>query len=275
MRGYHATATIHYVEDAPESASEIDPEADAGQGAALRDRFERAIRGLGKPKRLGDRKALKSITNNERKERLLTVQQLVNLGMSLEQIADFLPTWGLTLSRSTLYEYLPLLKVPRSYPSSESQQSHHDYYTIRFFIRVAQDAFAAGFQTRKLAKGKSPFDGARFRPDFKWVIGRYLFFLELQLSDLAETRWSVKFRNYLKLREVLGKNFRALFVIDQKGDLAYARRHARNVIERLGGHGRNSLLFIGLKDMKSSANVASDPVWVNAWGEETALLKYL
>lgn len=263
------------VEDHPKPIAEGYPEQHQDGLSTVQERFERAIRGMGKRKPGGKRKALKPITSNERRDRLLTVQELIHLGMSLEQIVDFLPTWGLRLSRSTLYEYLPLLRLPRSYAKSDSQQTHHDYFTLRFFLRIAEDAAAGGFQTRKLAKGKSPFDGARFRPDFKWEIRQYLFFLEMQLSDLAETRWSVKFRNYLKMRETLGRRFAALFVIDQKGDLAYARRHARNVIGRFGGQGRNSLLFISLNDLKGSGNVALDPVWVNAWGEPRALLEHL
>lgn len=237
----------------------------------LRDRFERAVRSKSKTKPPDQRRALKSITNDERRNRLLIVQQLVNLGMSVEQMADFLPTWDLPLSRTTLYEYLNQLKVPRSYCTSEGQQSHHDYYTFRFFMRIAEDAAKAGYRTSQLSKGKAP-EGARFRPDFKWNVGKYLFFLEMQLSDLTETRWSVKYRNYLKLRKTVGRPFRALFVIDQKGDLAYARRYARFLSER---EGRNLFLFIGLQDLKSSANVAVDPVWLSPEGEKQSLLKYL
>ena len=42
------------------------------------DRYCEAIRGMEKPKRAGLRRPLKPISNNEKRERLLIVQQLVN-----------------------------------------------------------------------------------------------------------------------------------------------------------------------------------------------------
>ena len=65
--------------------------------------------------------------------------------------------------------------------------------------------------------------------------------MELQLSDLAETRWTVKFRHYVKLRKALGKQFRALFIVDQNGvryidceggDLPFGRQLVDDVLHR-------------------------------------------
>jgi hypothetical protein len=195
--------------------------------------------------------------------------------MSVEQIADYAPTIALPLSRSTVYEYLNLIKLPRSYKTSEGQQSHHDYYTFRFFIRIAQDAAKSGYRTKKLLKGRLAWEGARFRPDFKFEVQKYLFFMELQLSDLTETRWAVKFANYYRLREVTGRPFRVLFVIDQRRDLAYVRAGARAFLKRKGRADRYLFLFICLDDLKGSANVATDAVWLTPEGGRQSLLQWL
>jgi hypothetical protein len=74
--------------------------------------------------------------------------------MAVEQMVDFLPTWGLKVSRSQVYEYLGQMRLPRYYRRSEREQSHHDYFILRFFIRIAEDVFSAfGLYTRKLCKG--------------------------------------------------------------------------------------------------------------------------
>jgi hypothetical protein len=199
-RWYHA--------DVPtEMDSDGSPDSRTDRGSDLKARFERAIRGLQKPKAGTARRPLSPITIHETKERLFHVEQCARLGMSVEQMADFLPTWDLKLSRSTLYEYLQQLKLPRSYSPSMTGQSHHDYYTLAFFIRIAEDAHLAGHRTRKLLKGKVAWEGARFRPDFKFEVDRYLFFMEMQLSDLTETRWSVKFANYWRLKQESGLRF--------------------------------------------------------------------
>src|SRR4051812_19156284 len=203
--------------------------ADGRDSAA--DRFERVVRGVPKPKTQDGRRPFHGIKDEEKKRRSILVSECVRLGMAVEQIVDFLPTLGLVLSRSQVYEYLSQMKLPRFYKRSEREQSHHDYFTLRFFIRIAQDAARGGDQAGKLMKGMLPFDGFRFRPDFSSRVRQYQFFLELQLSDLTETRWSVKFRHYLKLREA-GVHFRALFVIDQDGDMTYVRRAAREFLKR-------------------------------------------
>jgi hypothetical protein len=114
----------------------------------------------------------------------------------------------------------------------------------------------------------------RFKPDIDWWIGNYQFFMEMQLSDLTETRWTVKFANYYRFRKKGGK-FRALFVIDQQGDMNYARRFAREYLKKMREPTLNLYLFINLDDLKGSANLATDPVWVTPWGEPTTLLAYL
>ncbi len=85
----------------------------ANGDASVADRFERAIRGLQKPKAGPGRRPLQGITIQAKKLRLLTVEQCVYLGMSFEQMLDFLPTWGLPLGRAQLHEYLAEIKLPR------------------------------------------------------------------------------------------------------------------------------------------------------------------
>lgn len=251
---------VQNAESDPDNAPDSLPHMDSG----IRDRYERAIRGLEKPKRIGHHEGLKPLKVDERQRRASLIYSLVTLGMAAEQIVDFLPTWGVALGRSMVYEYLSDMKLPRNYKRAEGSQSHHDYYTFRFFIKIAQDAHAAGMKTSRLMKGKLAWEGMRFRPDFKFELDGYLRFVEMQLSDLTETRWATKFTNYWRLRRLTGVKFRVLFIIDQDGDLAYVRRHAKTFLEKRG-EAISPFLFIRLKDLKGSANVVTDNVWWTPW----------
>lgn len=247
-----------------ESSPDNSPDSLPHVHSAIRDRYEHALRGLEKPKRTGYHPGLKSLTIDERQERASVIHSLVTLGMAAEQIVDFLPTWGISLSRSTVYEYLSEMRLPRYYKRAAGEQSHHDYYTFRFFIKIAQDAHEAGMKTSRLMKGKLAWEGVRFRPDFKFEMDGFLRFIETQLSDITETLWTTKFSNYWRLRKLAGVKFRVLFIIDQKGDMAYVRRHARTFLEKRG-ETISPFLFIRLDDLKGSANVVTDNVWWTPW----------
>lgn len=252
------------MDDTPETEPDNSPDNLPHMDSDIRGRYEHALKGLEKPKRTGYHPGLKSLTIDERQERASMIYSLVTLGMAAEQIVDFLPTWGISLSRSTVYEYLSEMRLPRYYKRAAGEQSHHDYYTFRFFIKIAQDAHAAGMRTSRLMKGKLAWEGMHFRPDFKFEMGKYLRFMEMQLSDLAETRWTTKFSNYWRLKKLTGLKFRVLFIIDQKGDLAYVRRHARLFLEKRK-EDVNLFLFIRLDDLKGSANTVTDKVWWTPW----------
>lgn len=247
-----------------ESSPDNSPDSLPHVHSAIRDRYEHALKGMGKPNRRGHHPGLKPLTIDERQSRAAAIHSLVTLGMAAEQIVDFLPTWGISLSRSTVYDYLSGMRLPRYYKRAEGSQSHHDYYTFRFFIKIAQDAAEAGMRTSRLMKGKLAWEGLRFRPDFKFEMGGLLRFVEMQLSDLAETRWTTKFSNYWRLKKLTGTRFRVLFIIDQEGDLSYVRRHAKLFLERRG-EAVSPFLFIRLKDLKGSANVVTDGVWWTPW----------
>lgn len=235
------------------------------------ERFSRAMRGLDKPKPK-DGKPFHGITIDERRKRAAMIESCVYLGMTPQQISDFLLTWGVKLSRSQVYEYLSGMKLPRGYKTAD--QSHHDYYTLYAFIRIAEDAAKAGFQTSMIDKG-SPVPGMRFRPDMAFNIGRYKFYLEMQLSDLPETRWRTKFSNYLRLHERKKERFRTLFVIDQdRPSLSYTRFPARQLLKERGSD-FNPYLFIRLKDLTGSRNLATEKVWMDARGQPHAMLEYL
>lgn len=228
-----------------------------------------------------ERKAFHGVTNDEKRKRAFFIQKFVKLGMAAEQIVDFLPTWGIEMSRSQVYEYManqddrPRVKLPRGYKRGEREQSHHDYFTFRVFIRIAQDIAKHGLQCSHLQKGQSPCDNARMRPDFGWRVLHYLFFMELQLSDLTETRWRPKLRKYPRLRQLLGHPFRALIIVDQRKDMAYVRRHARAVLQE-GDVKGTMFLFICLNDVIATANdLACDPVWMDEHGNRRALLEWL
>src|SRR2546423_1087690 len=101
------------------------PEAHPEDRSGLRDRFGRAVRGLPEPGTRPRPAGFHGITNEQYRERLLLVRRLVALRFSVEQMVDFLPTWGLKLSQSQVYEYLARLRLPRGYERSERHQDPH------------------------------------------------------------------------------------------------------------------------------------------------------
>src|ERR1043165_1735130 len=115
MRVNDGGAMLPHMQDHTKDLPNNHPNDYRNTEVSLRDRFARATKGLDKLKSPAARRSLKSITNDEKRERLLVAQQLVDLGMALEQMVDFLPTWGHLLSRTTLYGYLDSLRLPRSY----------------------------------------------------------------------------------------------------------------------------------------------------------------
>jgi hypothetical protein len=238
-----------------------------------RNRYEQVIASV-EPKR-NRSSILKPVIVEEEKERLLEVEKLVRLGMSVEQMQDFLPTWGIPGSRSQVYRYLTDIRLPKRYKQTEREQSHHDFFTFRTFTRLARDMVVNGHRTERLQKGTS-FMGHRFRPDFTFWVDRYLFFIEMQLSDIVETKWRVKFKNYLRLYLDFKRPFRVLFIIDQHGDLSYIRSAARQVLREAGRDQLNLFLFCTLNDFnRSELNLAHDPVWWPTFGGPKERVKLL
>lgn len=93
------------MENNTEENKEENTEKDIPSPYSSEERFQSAIRGFTKPKngfRVGNSGG---ITNEEKKKRELSVRKLVKAGLSLEQIVDFLPNWGIKLSYSQVDAY--------------------------------------------------------------------------------------------------------------------------------------------------------------------------
>jgi hypothetical protein len=228
-----------------------------------------------KPKKHNLPASFRNITIEARQKRLALIRSCVQLGMTAEQMLDYLPTVGQSLSRTTLYDYLATIRLPRSYRSGSAHQSDHDRETLRTFIRISRDAAKHGFRTDQLAKGKAPTEGARFRADFSWKVRHFQFHLETQLSDLTQTHWTAKFRNWVNLRHNIGRPFYTLFVIEQEGDLGNARRHLQQILASEEDFFAGLIRFLPLSQLDGSANLAMDRIWLAADGHQTALLEYL
>src|SRR4051812_3283028 len=122
------------IEEPKEKANEEDPDR-------LRDRFERAIRGLEKPKSKIISPNFHNITIKERGEKLLAVELLAQEYLSPEQIFDFLPAWGMSIPLSRIYNYLSMIQLPKQYRLKVERRRAraHDILAVNHLTRLAKD----------------------------------------------------------------------------------------------------------------------------------------
>ncbi|QDT46153.1 hypothetical protein Pan258_01700 [Symmachiella dynata] len=183
-------------------------------------------------------------------------------------MSQFLPTWGIPASRTKVYDYLSEMRLPKKYVDkcqTDSRQTHHDYFIFWSFIPIATGFHDRGLTTRSLEKG-SAVEGERFRHDFKFCVDDYLYYIELQLSDLAQTRWRQKIRQYVRYYRKIKRPFRVLFVLDQHGSMTYVRSHARAVLKEEGHSELNLFLFTNLGELRKADNPAVQRIWWSVHG---------
>jgi len=90
-----------------------DDTANSGEYANLNSPYTAAERFSRIERQFHPRKPpLRTITVQEKKERLIKIQKCIDLGMSVEQMSEFLPTWEIPASRTKVYDYLSELKLP-------------------------------------------------------------------------------------------------------------------------------------------------------------------
>jgi hypothetical protein len=212
------------------------------------------------------RRPLHGVPLEEIQRRRHFVEQCVRIGMSVRHMVAFLPTWGVTLSRSQVYDYLSDVKRPRRYESAWQRMSTHDRLALDCFVKIAVDAAVHGIRTEQISKA-SPVPEGRFRPDLHWFMGGREYFLEMQSSPLEETRWTTKFRNYLRLYNSVKRPFSVLFVIGSQYDRVRAREYARKSLIASGHRLRTLFLFCRELEVLNAGNASSDPVWQLAWGD--------
>lgn len=237
------------------------------------DRFQRAARGLMKPKQFEDSPGGRLIVEEQRK-REIEIEACARMGMTALQMVDFLPARGIRMSQTAIYNTLGRIKLPKRYKPGNVSQSHHDFFTLSFLSRIGRDTAAKGQVIHAVSKGQSPGEDARFRPDLKFMVDSLLFYAEMQLSDLADTRWRAKALHYIRWYEKVKEAFRVLVIVDQRRDMAGVRRHFRNALKDTGHPDLNLFYFILLDELKSERyNLAYDPVWRTANGEYVSLLR--
>ena len=240
-----------------------------------KDRYERALRGMDKPKTRFTAEHFHGISIEERHRRIILMQRLVEERFAVEQIVAFLPIWNLKLTRAQVYEYLEAVKRPRSYVASVREQRVHDRLAINHVIRIAQDAFEYGVRMDERIEVARAIPGFRLIPDARFFLGDYGFMLEEQASPLPETRWTSKLKAHLRHFLETGDRSRRLFVVNGKADLVRARQYARSILRAAGRSSLNLFLFIDQKAIEGAGNMASDTIWQTAWGPHVGLVDWL
>ena len=251
---------------------DTDPETNPDARNNVSDRFQRVVRSMEKPKTKKTPEGFHGITIEEKTKRQVAITTLVHQAFAVEQIVAFLPTWGLKLSRSQVYEYLSVMKLPRGYKRSIVEQRIHDRLAINHLVRIAQDASPLAMDER-IEVGKAVV-GFRFKPDARFFFTPYGFMLEEQASPLPETRWTSKLKAHLHHFLETGDRSRRLFVCNGKADIARARSYARKILKQARREELNLFLFIDQLDMEDGRNKAFAEVWQTANGPFTELLKY-
>jgi len=206
-------------------------------------------------------------------ERLRRRKQLVQNGvtwrMSIDQIKRYCSIMGEKLANRTVYDYVNRTKQPKRYDKTGRDQTHHDYMTFECFLKICDGFKKLGAEPAAIRFNQSPGEKAGFRFDFKFRIGKYLFYGEVQLSDLAGTNWRRKHKGYVRWYERNTFPFRVLMVIDQKRDMSTVRAHAREVLQ--DHPNLNLYLYTTLNDLQASDNPVLEPIWRDAKGIKTAL----
>jgi len=207
-------------------------------------------------------------TIKEVREKARIIEKCAKVGLSIDQMEYVLPNFGITLKQRAIYNYIRELKLPRSYKTSSGQQSHHVYMVMWTLVELVKGFNAAG-KTVDLILSEAAPEGERFRPDLELHVGNLRFFVEVQLSGIANTRWNVKHRNYLRLYEKIKKPFRTLFVLDQKGEMSYVRQGGRQVLK---DRPNLDLFYYATLQTIRDGNFVEEAVWRTAKGEYVPLV---
>ena len=262
------------MEDHPETDAEAHPDTNPDTRNSVSDRFQRVVRQFEKPKPTPLPEGFHGITIEERTKRLVAITTLVHQSFAVEQIVAFLPTWGMKLSRSQVYEYLTQLKLPRGYKRSIVEQRIHDRLAINHLVRIAEDAAVHGLKMDERIEVGKAVAGFRFKPDARFFIVPYGFMLEEQASPLPETRWTTKLKAHLHHFLDTGDRSRRLFVCNGRSDISRARQYAKKLLHQARRPELNLFLFIDQLDMEDGRNKAFDDVWQTANGPFVKLLQF-
>jgi hypothetical protein len=227
---------------------------------AIADGFKRIERQLE-----ADRKRFAPISIEEKQKRLALIENGMKWGMTVEQIARYTQTQGTPVHTRKVYDYLGGRKA-----AVRARQHLHDYMVFESFLMLGNGFSSVGKHPAVVQFNKTPGDLARFRYDFKFRIDKFLFYGEVQLSDLAGTNWRKKHKQYVSFYEKASFPFRTLWIIDQQRDLSVVRSHARAT---LMSHSELTLFYYTtLESLHACKNPATDLIWITERGKKTSLV---
>jgi hypothetical protein len=190
------------------------------------------------------------------------------------EIVKFSYSWPQPIrTTQQVYDKIETLNLQRARRKAERvRRGHHNKNIAYVFTKLAGQAMEFGYEVTDVLRDEVPMEGMRFRPDIGLRIDdRIQCYVEVQLSRLQFTRWSVKFRNYVKLYRKMKKPFRAIFLVDRAGDIATLRRYAREVLEAEGL--RFSLFrFMTIDEFRFQTNILTAAVWQSERRKELSSL---
>jgi hypothetical protein len=184
------------------------------------------------------------------------------MGLNAREIRDLSFSWPQPITTlQQVYDKIEQLHLQRLYKRKDKKRvGTHNQNIIYVFSKLTGQALEYGEEVTDVIRDAVPYHGVRFRPDLGLKIGKFQFYVEVQLSKIEGTRWSEKFTNYLKLYQSAKRPFRVLFLVDKGTDVTTLRARAREILKD-----RPQLqlfLFSTIHDFKSQRDILKAAVWV-------------
>jgi hypothetical protein len=239
-------------------------------GAGVQVSRDLALPGMSKQKLRHRPEGFHGITIKERDRRMTAVGLLARQSFEAGQVVNFLPVWGLKLSRSQVYSYLQKLP-PR--PRRTGDRRIHDRLAIDHLTRIALDAARAGLQVDERLEVGRQVTGFRFKPDARFYVPPLGFMLEEQIALLPEARWRDKARAHLRHFLATGDRSRRLFVCPGAAEMGRGLGHTAAVLDEEGGE-RGLLLFITREELEDERDKVLAPVWHGIGGKLLPLVQW-
>lgn len=190
----------------------------------------------------------------------------VKMGLNAGEIVKLSYSWPRPVTTlQQCYEMIERLHLSKLYKRNQKKlrNTHHDRNIIYAFSKLTGQAMEHGHVVRDVFRDSTPHPSARFRPDLALRVGKYQFYVEVQLSKIEGVRWHAKFANYLRLYETIKEPFRVLVLIDKHVDVAKLRQRARDILDDRPA--LNLFLFMPLDQFEFERDVLKNSVWLGAW----------
>jgi hypothetical protein len=247
------------------------------------ERFERATRGIHKPKSRIISTKFRGLEIKELNERELAVRKCIRMGLSIKQTQLYLEGTGLELTEKQVYNYYEGLGLTKSERKryeerckSQLNQYPHDRYCKNLLVRIVRDA---KMPVREVSLNQAFRYRGRYRPDVNIMLGNYRFLFENQMDYLNESKWVGKMVAAIDLWKQ-GMKFRQVYIV-WEGNIDTIRRYARDLLQRKS---MSSTLFLFTRGEENlftpdgRVNIMYDPIWRTPVGSAeryVSLLKYV